>query len=155
MSFWRRTRRARDDSSPFSRVRELDQWVPANYPPTPDAELGDTHALVRQLVDELAPNGIDAGTGAALDHLIDSWASRRLAMVITNHTERETVADHLIGAAAEEYAQRSLIHDAAQRELARLTEALDATHARLVGVQSVPTKRSGAAPDKAAPNEED
>ncbi|MDX3455458.1 hypothetical protein PV396_26575 [Streptomyces sp. ME02-8801-2C] len=105
--------------------------IPALYRMAPSADLGTARETLRQLVGELAPDGIDAGTGAALDHLVDAWAAQWIARLDAEHTMREAVCDHLVGVAAEELSatQTALRH--AEDDLRRYEDDVAAQRDRL------------------------
>ena len=111
---------------------EGDSWViPAVYGMAPPANLGTARETVRQLIDGLAPDAIDAGTGAVLDNLVNAWAGQWLARLDADHTLRESVADHLVGVAAENLAARRADHEDASSELAHANRTLAEVHGRL------------------------
>jgi hypothetical protein len=132
----RRPRARRQQPEPeqvLSTVVDSDQgWtIPALYRMAPPADLGTARETLRQLVAELAPDGIDAGTGAALDNLVDAWAGQWTARLDAEHTTREAVCDHLVGIAAEELsaAETALRH--AEDDLRRSADDVAAQRDRL------------------------
>ncbi|WP_328840313.1 hypothetical protein [Streptomyces europaeiscabiei] len=100
--------------------------VPALYRMAPPADLGTARETLRQLVGELTPDGIDAGTGAALDNLVDAWAAQWTARLDAEHTLRQAVCDRLVGVAAEELSAAGTALGHAQDDLRR-SELLLAT----------------------------
>jgi len=145
--FFRRWTKARPEQPEpsFSTVVDGDpSWtIPALYRMAPPADLGTAQETLRQLVGELAPDGVDAGTGAALDHLIDSWAAQWTARLEAEHKVRQAVCDHLVGVAAEELSATGTALDHAQADLAQADNDLAALRARL-SPPPVSTRRTDA-----------
>lgn len=111
---------------------------PLPYAMSPPASAGEARQRVQQLVEGLLPDGVDEGTGAALDKLITSWAAGWLAGIDAQHADRTAAIDRLIGAAKEQLADARAVHDhqALRLEIAR-QEQLDARR-RLGGVPPQP-----------------
>lgn len=97
------------------------------YTMTPPASADEARQRVQQLVEGLLPDGVDEGTGAALDKLITSWAAGWLAGIDTQHADRTAEIDGLIAAAKEQVtdARAEHEHQALRLEIAR-QEHLDA-----------------------------
>lgn len=138
--WWRRRRDA--DDAPYSRVTELDLLIPARYPMGPQQDRGHQREAVRQLVGGLAPKAIDEGTGEVLHNLINAWADEALALVDAEHQERQTVADHLIGVAAEKFAGLRVRYESAQAEHEHAAAAFAEVQARLLA-RSAPAAETG------------
>ncbi|MFJ5609183.1 hypothetical protein ACIQCJ_07340 [Streptomyces sp. NPDC093221] len=151
----RKTKRPPEQPEPtFSTVVDGDpSWtIPALYRMAPPADLGTAEETVRQLVGELAPNAIDAGTGAALDNLIDAWTVQWVTRLESEHKLREAVCDHLIGVAAEELSDAQTALDHAQDDLSRAESDLSAFRARLSPPATVSVSPAGPA-EAASPAE--
>ncbi|WP_042406282.1 hypothetical protein [Streptacidiphilus carbonis] len=122
---------------------EDDSWsIPALYGMAPAADLGTARQTVRQLVDGLAPDAIDAGTGAVLDNTVNAWADQWLARLDTDHTLRENVVAHLVGQAAEKLAAARAAHQDALAELGRTERTLTEVHTRLTSDVPAPGNKS-------------
>jgi hypothetical protein len=115
-------------SSPFLRFRNLDWWMPADYPMGPPTSIGRQREVVRQLAAGLSPGAVDEGTGEVLHNLVNAWADQELALVDADHQGRQAAADSLVGAAAEVVAQREPRYLADQAEVARTQRALANGH---------------------------
>lgn len=91
------------------------------YEMTPPASADEARQRVQELVEGLLPDGVDEGTGAALDKLITSWAAGWLAGIDTQHADRTASIDSLIVAANEHVtdARAAHEHDAHRLEIAR------------------------------------
>ncbi len=91
------------------------------------ASAHDARQRVQQLVEELLPDGVDEGTGAALDRLIASWAAGWLAGIDAEHADHTGAIDRLIGSAREQVADARAAHEhqALRLEIAR-QEHIDA-----------------------------
>lgn len=81
------------------------------YAMSPPVSADDARQRVKQLVDGLLPDGVDEGTGAALDRLITSWVAGWLAGIDAQHADRTAAIDQLIGAARERVADARAEHD--------------------------------------------
>ncbi|MPZ65133.1 MAG: hypothetical protein GEU83_06330 [Pseudonocardiaceae bacterium] len=103
------------------------------YAMTPPASADEARQRVQELVEGLLPDGVDEGTGTALDKLITSWAAGWLAGIDTQHADRTAAIDGLISAANEQItdARAAHEHQALRLEIAR-QEQLD-TRQRLGG----------------------
>jgi len=82
-----------------------------SYPMTAPHDADKARQQVRELVEALQPAGIDEGTGAALDPLIQSWTAGWLAGIDSEHTEHTAAIDVQFGAAKEQLARAQSIHD--------------------------------------------
>lgn len=127
---WPRRSTAAQQQRPASDRSRLSQRPYSMMPP---ASADEARQRVQQLVEGLLPDGVDEGTGAALDKLITSWAAGWLAGIDTQHADRTAEIDGLIGAAKEQVtdARAAHEHQALRLEIAR-QEHLD-TRQRLGG----------------------
>jgi len=134
---------------PFWKPRQVDarrEQTPVSYPMAPPHDAETARQRVRQLVEALRPDGIDEGTGAALDPLIQSWTAGWLAGIDAEHTDHTAAIDLRIGSAKEQVAraQSTHEHDLYRLELARR----DHTEARrLLGDDLGPVRVSPAGPE--------
>lgn len=99
---------------PFWKPRQAGpqrEQAPVSYPMTPPHDADQARQQVRQLVEALRPDGVDEGTGAALDPLIQSWTAGWLAGIDAEHTEHTAAIDVQIGSAKEQLARAKSAHD--------------------------------------------
>ncbi len=113
---------------PFWKPRHVDpprEQSPVSYSMTPPHDADGARRRVRQLVEALQPDGVDEGTGAALDPLIQSWTAGWLAGIDSEHTDHTAAIDLQVGAAKEQVARArsSHEHDVYLLELARRDHA--------------------------------
>lgn len=115
------------------------------YAMSPPASADEARQRVQQLVEGLLPDGVDEGTGAALDKLITSWTAGWLAGIDAQHADRTAAIDQLIGTAKELVADARAAHDhqALRLEIAR-QEHGDARR-RLGGMPAQPVRPHGVA----------
>lgn len=117
-----------------------------SYPMTPPHDADQARQRVRQLVEALQPDGVDEGTGAALDPLIQSWTAGWLAGIDSEHTDHTAEIDVQFGAAKEQLARARSIHD---NDLYRL-ELARRDHAearRMLGDEFGPVRVPPAGPE--------
>ncbi len=116
---------------------------PLPYAMTQPASAEQARQRVQQLVEGLLPDGVDEGTGAALDRLITSWAAGWLAGIDAQHADRTAAIDRLIGAAKEQVADARAVHnhETLRLEIAR-QEHSDARR-RLGGMPAQPVRPAG------------
>lgn len=123
MPFWKRRRVEpwREQEQRFTEIYELDRKAPLPYAMAPRHDAGAARQRVRQLVESLQPGGVDEGTDAALDPLIQSWTAGWLAGIDSEHADHKAVIDMLIGSAKEQAARATATHthDRYRLELAR------------------------------------
>ena len=134
---------------PFWKPRQVGpqrEQAPVSYPMTPPHDADQARQQVRQLVEALKPDGLDEGTGAALDPLIQSWTAGWLAGIDAEHTEHTAAIDVQIGAAKEQLARAQSAHD---QDLYRLELARrDHTEARrMLGDDFGPVRVPPAGPE--------
>ncbi|MFC5141868.1 hypothetical protein ACFPK1_26790 [Actinomycetospora rhizophila] len=100
----------------FAQVYAADRVGPMPYPnqATPDvaAARGRVRALVEGMLD-----GVDEGSGRALDPLIASIASGWLARVDSQHADHHAVIDRLVGGARQQLAEAEAAHERDRRAL--------------------------------------
>ncbi len=117
-----------------------------SYSMTPPHDADEARKRVRELVEALQPDGIDEGTGAALDPLIQSWAAGWLAGIDAEHSDHTAAIDVQIGLAKEQVARARSTHD---HDLYRL-ELARRDHAearRMLGDESGPVRVLAAGPE--------
>jgi len=131
--FWKpRHALPRREQTPVSYLRN-------SYPMTPPHDADRARQRVRELVEALQPDGLDEGTGAALDPLIQSWTAGWLAGIDSEHTDHTGVIDVQVGSAKEQVARARSAHD---HDLYRL-ELARRDHAearRMLGDESGPVR---------------
>lgn len=118
MRWPRRSTASRKRGRPGAEPNPISQQ---SYEITPPASADEARQRVQELVEGLLPDGVDEGTGAALDKLITSWAAGWLAGIDTQHADRTASIDSLIVAANEQVtdARAAHEHDAHRLEIAR------------------------------------
>jgi hypothetical protein len=123
-------------------------YMRASYPMTPPHDADQARQRVRELVEALRPDGVDEGTGAALDPLIQSWTAGWLAGIDAEHTDHTGMIDVQIGSAKEQLARAQSAHD---HDLYRLELARrDHTEARrMLGDDSGSVRVQPAGPEHA------
>jgi hypothetical protein len=131
----------------FSQVYAEDRVGPMPYPNQASPDVAAARGRVRALVNDLLPNAVDEGTGAALDPLIASWSSGWLARIDSEHADHHAVIDRLVGGARQQLADAEANHERDRRalEIARLDYA-DARD-RLMESPRTPAVRPGVAED--------
>jgi hypothetical protein len=123
----------------FAQVYAADRVGPMPYPNQATPDVGTARGRVRTLVAELL-DGVDEGTGGALDPLIASWASGWLSRIDSQHADHQAVVDRLVGGARQQLAEAEAAHERDRRALAvarrdyeeareRLTEPMGASSA--------------------------
>jgi hypothetical protein len=101
----------------FQQVYAADRVGPMPYPNQATPDVGAARGRVRNLVQELL-EGVDEGTGGALDPLIASWASGWLARIDSQHADHQAVVDRLVGGARQQLAEAEAAHERDRRALA-------------------------------------
>ncbi|MEJ2868903.1 hypothetical protein WCD74_14115 [Actinomycetospora sp. OC33-EN08] len=101
----------------FSQVYAEDRVGPMPYPNQAVPDVAAARGRVRSLVNDLLPNAVDEGTGAALDPLIASWASGWLARIDSEHADHHAVIDRLVGGARQQLADAEATHERDRRAL--------------------------------------
>jgi hypothetical protein len=91
---------SRPGPSRYLHIPEIDRWRAAPYDMPPAPERGTVLQRVRQLTESLE-EGIDEGTGASLDRLIESWTGSWIAIVEAEYTDHCGVLQVLRGQALE------------------------------------------------------
>lgn len=140
----------------FAQVYAADRVGPMPYPNQATPDVGTARGRVRTLVAELL-DGVDEGTGAALDPLIASWASGWLSRIDSQHADHQAVIDRLVGGARQQLAEAEAAHERDRRALAvarrdyeeareRLTEPVGAS-ASSSAAASGPRDGRGGRPD--------
>jgi hypothetical protein len=133
----------------FAQVYAADRVGPMPYPNQATPDVGTARGRVRTLVAELL-DGVDEGTGGALDPLIASWASGWLSRIDSQHADHQAVIDRLVGGARQQLAEAEAAHERDRRALAvarrdyeeareRLTEPVGASSS----ASAAPSSRSG------------
>lgn len=119
--------------------------TPLPYTMASSASADNARQQVQHLVEGLLPDGVDEGTGAALDRLIASWTAEWLAGIDAEHADHTAAIDRLIGAAREQVAdaRAEYEHRAFRLEIAR-QEQVDA-RLRLGGTPPQSTRSQSAA----------
>ncbi|MHC1560712.1 hypothetical protein ACR9E3_17275 [Actinomycetospora sp. C-140] len=100
----------------FQQVYAADRVGPMPYPNQATPDVSAARGRVRTLVGELL-DGVDEGTGAALDPLIASWASGWLSRIDSQHADHQAVIDRLVGGARQQLADAEASHDRDRRAL--------------------------------------
>lgn len=111
---WSRT--ATPEEQRFAQVYAADRVGPMPYPHQAVPDIGAARSRVRSLVAELL-DGLDEGTGAALDPLIASWTSGWLARVDSEHADHQALVDRLVGGARRQLAEAEAAHERDRRAL--------------------------------------
>ena len=101
----------------FAQVYAADRVGPMPYPNQATPDVGTARGRVRTLVAELL-DGVDEGTGGALDPLIASWASGWLSRIDSQHADHQAVIDRLVGGARQQLAEAEAAHERDRRALA-------------------------------------
>jgi hypothetical protein len=101
----------------FAQVYAADRVGPMPYPNQASPDVGTARGRVRTLVAELL-DGVDEGTGGALDPLIASWASGWLSRIDSQHADHQAVVDRLVGGARQQLAEAEAAHERDRRALA-------------------------------------
>jgi hypothetical protein len=100
----------------FTQVYAADRVGPMPYPNQASPDVAAARNRVRTLVHELL-DGVDEGTGGALDPLIASWASGWLARIDSQHADHQAVVDRLVGGARRQLAAAEAAHERDRRAL--------------------------------------
>ena len=100
----------------FAQVYAADRVGPMPYPNQPTPDVSEARGRVRALVEGLL-DGVDEGSGRALDPLIASIASGWLARVDTQHADHHAVIDRLVGGARQQLAEAEAAHERDRRAL--------------------------------------
>ena len=130
----------------FAQVYAADRVGPMPYPNQATPDIGAARGRVRTLVAELL-EGVDEGTGGALDPLIASWASGWLSRIDSQHADHQAVIDRLVGGARQQLADAEAAHERDRRALAIARRDYDEARERLtepVGGDDATTVRRGA-----------
>ncbi|GAA4864929.1 hypothetical protein [Actinomycetospora straminea] len=114
----------------FAQVYAADRVGPMPYPNQATPDVGAARGRVRTLVQELL-DGVDEGTGAALDPLIASWASGWLSRIDSQHADHQAVVDRLVGGARQQLAEAEAAHERDRRALAIARRDYDEARERL------------------------
>jgi hypothetical protein len=101
----------------FQQVYAADRVGPMPYPNQATPDVGAARGRVRTLVQDLL-DGVDEGTGGALDPLIASWASGWLSRIDSQHADHQAVVDRLVGGARQQLADAEAAHERDRRALA-------------------------------------
>ncbi|PVZ08012.1 hypothetical protein [Actinomycetospora cinnamomea] len=127
----------------FAQVYAADRVGPMPYPNQATPDVGTARGRVRTLVGELL-EGVDEGTGAALDPLIASWASGWLSRIDSQHADHQAVIDRLVGGARQQLAEAEASHERDRRALAIARRDYEEARERLtepVGAPAEPAPR--------------
>jgi hypothetical protein len=100
----------------FAQAYAADRVGPMPYPNQATADITEARRRVRSLVHELL-DGVDEGSGDALDPLIASWASGWLARVDSQHADHQAVIDRLVGGARRQLAESEAAPERDRRAL--------------------------------------
>jgi len=114
----------------FAQVYAADRVGPMPYPNQASPDIGAARGRVRTLVAELL-EGVDEGTGGALDPLIASWASGWLSRIDSQHADHQAVIDRLVGGARQQLADAEAAHERDRRALAIARRDYDEARERL------------------------
>jgi len=114
----------------FAQVYAADRVGPMPYPNQASPDIGAARGRVRTLVAELL-EGVDEGTGGALDPLIASWASGWLSRIDSQHADHQAVIDRLVGGARQQLADAEASHERDRRALAIARRDYDEARERL------------------------
>lgn len=120
-------RRATSREAGFADTHQSAGNAPLPYTTASPESAHDARQRVQQLVQGLMPDGVDEGTGAALDRLIASWTAGWLAGIDAEHADHSAAIDRLIVSAREQVADARAEHEhrALRLQIAR-QEQLDA-----------------------------
>ena len=123
------------------------------YPNQASPDVAAARGRVRALVNDLLPEGVDEGTGAALDPLIASWASGWLARIDSEHADHHAVIDRLIGGARQQLADAEATHERDRRALEIARRDYADARERLMEPEAVPESLpgSGSGPSRSGP----
>lgn len=100
----------------FAQVYAADRVGPMPYPNQPTPDVAAARGRVRSLVDGML-DGVDEGSGRALDPLIASIASGWLARIDSQHADHHAVIDRLVGGARRQLAEAEAAHERDRRAL--------------------------------------
>ncbi|MDD7940832.1 hypothetical protein PHK61_20630 [Actinomycetospora lutea] len=100
----------------FAQVYAADRVGPMPYPNQPTPDVSAARGRVRSLVEGML-DGVDEGSGRALDPLIASIASGWLARVDSQHADHHAVIDRLVGGARQQLAEAEAAHERDRRAL--------------------------------------
>ncbi|WP_433029805.1 hypothetical protein [Actinomycetospora sp. CA-053990] len=114
----------------FAQVYAADRVGPMPYPNQASPDIGAARGRVRTLVAELL-EGVDEGTGGALDPLIASWASGWLSRIDSQHADHQAVIDRLVGGARQQLADAEAAHERDRRALGIARRDYDEARERL------------------------
>ncbi|MDL5155685.1 hypothetical protein [Actinomycetospora termitidis] len=131
----------------FSQVYAEDRVGPMPYPNQASPDVAAARGRVRSLVNDLLPNAVDEGTGAALDPLIASWASGWLARIDSEHADHHAVIDRLVGGARQQLADAEANHERDRRALEIARRDYADARDRLMETPRSPAVRPGVAED--------
>ena len=124
------SRRASPEERRFAQVYAADRVGPMPYPNQATPDIGAARGRVRTLVADLL-EGVDEGTGGALDPLIASWASGWLSRIDSQHADHQAVIDRLVGGARQQLADAEAAHERDRRALAIARRDYDEARERL------------------------
>ncbi|WP_018334254.1 hypothetical protein [Actinomycetospora chiangmaiensis] len=133
----------------FSQVYAEDRVGPMPYPNQASPDVAAARGRVRALVNDLLPNAVDEGTGAALDPLIASWASGWLARIDSEHADHHAVIDRLVGGARQQLADAEANHERDRRALEIARHDYADARDRLMEAPRTPAGRPGVPEDDA------
>ena len=138
----------------FQQVYAADRVGPMPYPNQATPDVSAARGRVRTLVGELL-DGVDEGTGAALDPLIASWASGWLSRIDSQHADHQAVIDRLVGGARQQLADAEASHERDRRALAIARQDYEEARERLSepvsspAAEEPPAERHGSARTRA------
>ena len=127
----------------FAQVYAADRVGPMPYPNQATPDVGTARGRVRTLVAELL-DGVDEGTGGALDPLIASWASGWLSRIDSQHADHQAVIDRLVGGARQQLAEAEAAHERDRRALAVARRDYEEARERLTEPVGAPAASSAA-----------
>jgi len=130
----------------FAQVYAADRVGPMPYPNQATPDIGTARGRVRTLVAELL-DGVDEGTGGALDPLIASWASGWLSRIDSQHADHQAVIDRLVGGARQQLAEAEAAHERDRRALAVARRDYEEARERLTEPVGV-SESSGSRPER-------
>jgi len=129
---WSPLRRRRHVGLPRARHARLDITMPTPHDMS-DAEQGRARARIEDLVGQLQPRAIDAGSREVLNNLINAWMDQASARGRRHQLEQTAVSAMLIGLAREEVARRRPRYEADYNRAQHACRTLAVTYQQLTG----------------------
>ncbi|WP_230533783.1 hypothetical protein [Salinispora arenicola] len=138
-----------------TRRSEMEVSITALAPARYDVSLVDERQAglseVRQHVEALSPNGIDEGTGDALDRAIGARVDGWIAAVDTTHLDGQTTVERMIADSAPEETRLRIVREAEEHRLAAMRDAVELSRRQVAGSGPAPGTVGVGRPTEAEP----